>query len=57
MFRILGWKGANTRIYGLYYKAMAQSVLTYGLERWVLMTQVVRTVWDLHHKVDRQLTQ
>ena len=52
---ILGWKGANTRVSGIFFKAVVQEVLLFGLETWVVTTN---TGWDLgrsHHRVDRRI--
>ena len=52
---ILGKEVANVQVYGLFYKAMVQSVLIYRSEMWVLMPQMVRTLGNFHHRVARNL--
>ena len=34
--RVLGWEGADPTVSGNFYKAVAQSVLLFGAEMWVL---------------------
>ena len=48
MSRILGREGSNARVSGLFYKAVVQSVLIYGLEKWFLTPRVVRTLRVFH---------
>ena len=52
---ILGKEVANVQVYGLFYKAMVQSVLIYRSEMWVLMPRMVRTLGNFHHRVARNL--
>ena len=33
---ILGWKGANTQLSGIFFKAVVQAVFLFGLETWVM---------------------
>ena len=56
MLRILVREGANACVSGLFYKAVVQAVLIYGLETWVLTPPVVRTLGAFHHRVACQLT-
>jgi len=40
----------------MFYKAVVQAVLLYGLESWVLMPQMLQALWGFHHQVAHQLT-
>ena len=51
MLRILGRKGTNAQIYGLFYEAIFQAILLYWPETWVLMSQMVHILRSLHHRV------
>jgi hypothetical protein len=52
--RVLAREGANTRIAGMFYKAVVQSVLLYGCKMWVLTARVLRAVESFHNQVARQ---
>ena len=52
----LGWDGSNTRVSVLFYKAVVQAVLLYGLEKWFLTPWMVRTLGAFHHRVDYWIT-
>ena len=51
----LGWDGSNTRVSVLFYKAVVQAVLLYGLEKWFLTPWMVRTLGALYHRVAHRL--
>ena len=54
--RILKRDGGNPRIQGMFYKAIVQSVLLYGVETWVTLSPMMKTLQGFHHRVARGLT-
>jgi hypothetical protein len=54
--RVLTREGATSRVCGMFYKAVVQSVLLYGCETWVITSQVLKVLEGFHHRVARRLT-
>ena len=54
--RILTKTGLPPRIAGLFYKAIAQAVLLYGSESWVITPAMLTTLEGFHHQVARRIT-
>jgi len=54
--RILSSEGANTRVMGLFYKAIVQSVLLFGSETWVLTKKMITALESFHHQCARTIT-
>ena len=54
--RILTKTGLPPRMAGLFYKAIAQAVLLYGSESWVLSPAMLQPLEGFHHQVARRLT-
>jgi hypothetical protein len=54
--RVLRREGANTRVSGMFYKAVVQSVLLFGSESWVWSQSMVQTVEGFHNRVARRLS-
>ena len=40
--RILIWEGADPKVLGMFYKSVAQSVLLFGAEKWVITPRMER---------------
>ena len=53
---ILIREGEDTRVSGDYYKAVAQAVLLFGAETWVLTPRMEQDLDRFHHRVARRLT-
>ena len=47
---------ATVRARELMYKAVAQSVLLYGSEIWVVMGMLLRVLEGIHHQAARRIT-
>ena len=56
ILRVLANMGAMMRSHGMMYKAVAQSVLLYGSEIWVVMGMLLRVLEGLHHRAARRIT-
>jgi hypothetical protein len=54
--RVLTREGADTRVCGMFYKAVVQSVLLYGCETWVITSQVLQVLEGFHNRVARRLS-
>ena len=54
--RILIRDGADPKVLGHFYKAVAQAVLLFGLETWVLTLRMERAMDSFQHRVARRLT-
>ena len=52
---LLRREGANACISGLFYKAVVQSVLSYGCETWVVTPRVLSILESFHNRVARRL--
>ena len=53
--RILVREGADPRASGTFYKAMVQATLLFGVETWVVIPRIGRTLGSFHHRVARRL--
>ena len=53
---VLTRDGATPKISGMFYKALAQSVLLYGVETWTLSQSIVTALEGFHHRVARALS-
>ena len=54
--RILIWEGVDPKVSGIFYKAVAQAVMLFRAETWVLSS---RMEWDLdsfQHRVAQRIT-
>ena len=56
LLQILSREGTDPRILGNFYKAVAQAVLLFGAETWVLIPSMERALDIFHHRVARRLT-
>ena len=53
--RVLAKAVATVRSRGLMYKAMAQSVLLYGSDIWVVMGNILKFLEGFHHRASRRI--
>ena len=56
MTRILGREGANSRVSGVFLKAVVQAVLLFGSETWVMTPCMVQDLGSFQHGVERGIT-
>ena len=54
--RILSWEGADPKVSGNFYKAVAQSVLLFGAETWVLTQSMDKALDSFHYRVAMRIT-
>ena len=54
--RVLAKTGATVRARGMVYKAVVQSVLLYGTERWVVTEEMLKVFKGFHHWAERRIT-
>ena len=54
--RVLIKMGATVRYHGMMYKAVAQLVLLYNCDNWVVMGAMLKVLEGLHHWVTRHIT-
>ena len=54
--RVLVKTGATVRARGMIYKAVAQLVLLYGSNNWLVMGDILNALEEFHYRVDRQIT-
>jgi len=54
--RVLTRDGADPRVCSMFYKAVAQSVLLYCCETWVVTPRVLKVLEGFHHRVARRLS-
>ena len=54
--KVLENMGATVRYWGEMYKAVAQSVLLYGSERWVVTGGILKVLDGFHHREARRIT-
>jgi hypothetical protein len=54
--RVLTREGADSRVCGMFYKAVVQSILLYGCETWNITSQVLSVLEGFHHRVARRLS-
>ena len=53
---VLGWEGADPKVSGNFYKAVAQAVLLFGEETWVLTQRMEKALDRFQSRVARRLT-
>ena len=56
MSRILCREGADARVSGKVFKAVAQAVLLFGSETWVLTPRIERALESFHHGAALRIT-
>ena len=54
--RVLERMGEMVRYRGVMYKAVAQSVLLYGSEIWVVTRDMLKVLMTFHHRAARRIT-
>ena len=54
--RVLGREGADPKVLGNFYKAVAQAVLLFGAEMWVLTQRMEKALDIFQYRVARRLT-
>ena len=54
--RVLEKTGATVRSWGMIYKAVAQSVLLYSSDIWVVMGDMLKFLEVFHHRAERRIT-
>ena len=54
--RVMVNMGAIVRVWGMMYKAVAQSVILYNSERCILMGGVINVLDGFHHQVAKRIT-
>ena len=52
----MGREGEDARVLGLFYVAVLQEILMYGLETWIISPHIGRTLEGLLHRVVFRLT-
>ena len=53
---VLGWEGADPKVSGNFYEAVAQAVLLFGAETWVLTHRMDKALESFQSSVVRRLT-
>ena len=56
LFRILRRKGADPKVSGSFYKAVAQAVLLFGAETWVLTPSMEEALDIFQNRVAQRIT-
>ena len=56
LLRILGSKGANTRVSGVFFEALVQAVPVLGAETWVVTSRTGRGLGWFQHRLARSIT-
>ena len=54
--RVLERTGSTVQVQGAMYKAVAQSVLLYGSESWVVTGEMLKVLTEFHHRASRRIT-
>ena len=54
--QVLGREGANPKVSGNFYKAVAQAVLLFGAETWVLTQRMDKALDRFQSRVKRRIT-
>ena len=57
LYWILIREGADPKVSGYFYKAVAQAVLLFGAETWVLAPRMERALDRFHHKAAQRITE
>ena len=50
--KIIEMAGATVRVRGTMYKAVAQLVLLYGRESWVVTGEMIKVLTAFHHRAE-----
>ena len=53
--RMLGWEGVYSQTSGMFYTAVVQEILLYGLEAWVMSPRIGKALGGFHHWLIRRL--
>ena len=56
ILRVLESTGATLRARGAMYKALAQLVLLYGSNSWVVMGEMLKVLTSFHHRLAQRIT-
>ena len=54
--RILGWKGVNLILSGIFFKEIVQAMLIFGSETWVMTPYMERALRKFQHRVALRIT-
>ena len=54
--RVMYRKGATVRARVAMYKSVAQSVLLYGRNRWVVTGDIIKVLTEFHHRAAQRIT-
>ena len=54
--KVLTNTAETVQSYGMLYKLVAQKVLLYGSESWMVMGEILKVLEDFHHWVARKIT-
>ena len=54
--RVLEKVGATVQAFGMMYKAVAQSLILYSSEIWVVMEAMIKILEGFHHRTARGIT-
>ena len=57
LLRILRQGGVNTRVLGIFFNAVVQAMLLFGLEMWVITPHMGRDMEGFHQRVACRITQ
>ena len=55
MASILGWEDANTRVSGIFFKAVVQAFLLFGSEMGAMTLHMVQSLGFLQHSLYRRI--
>ena len=54
--RIMSQEGADPKVLGNFYKAVAQAVFLFGAETWVLTPRIERALGSFQHRFARRIS-
>ena len=55
-YRMLVWEREDPHMSGRFYITVVKSILIFGLETWVVMPHIRRSMWSIHNKVACQIS-
>ena len=55
MLQILSWEGKDPKVSGHFFKAVVQAVLLSGVETWVLIPRMERSLISFQHRIAQRL--
>ena len=55
LVRVLKQDGASPRAFGMFYKAVVQSVLLYGVETWTITDPMLKALQGFHNRAARRI--